>query len=635
MELRPYQEEAAKKLTDLLRSSNSTSPSYIVNKQVDSCLVVLPTGAGKTFTMISWIHSIKDQIKNVVWACHRDELKRQAYDTFRMFFDEKDIAIWDAKQKDSRKKINIVMIPSARNFHLPHGSDDPSLPTIAIFDEAHHMEAPTWNSLLQKVYTYRGGMCVGITATPIKGVNRIPTIYEAKFYDLVKTGHLARPTFITVKTKCEYNFTVRNGEFTSTSLAQLDDEDRNTLIFNHWKDNRKKYGKILIFCASVAQSKSLYDSFRDNIAKYKYDTKVHHINGSHTHEYRKSRIESYQKSTADIMINCSVFTEGFDDKTINTVFLCRPTMSPVLYKQMIGRGSRITDSKSSFNVVDFVDVIKRYELARNNFVKELTGEYLDEELAKDEEKLQKEKELKQKIKVAKLTNKQKKRGLDAIEITGWIDAANKYTSNRFILVKNDVNVLASLFYYIKESWSHNTDIKNVINESYGEVGFATIFDLKEWKNICWSIAFITRPVDNSARQHGSFRMEFFDPADKPTNVTPYLDLAHNNILTNLNINKVWEDKESLILDQVIDKISKEICPKQANAIKRYMKPVSYKNRIFSLEVPAHACASIVYQDIGILPGLNSLKIWKKNITNYLRLIVSDNDAEVATTLKES
>ena len=66
-----------------------------------------------------------------------------------------------------------------------------------------------------------------------------------------------------------------------------------------------------------------------------------------------------------------------------------------------------------------------------------------------------------------------------------------------------------------------------------------------------------------------------------------------------------------------------------------MKPISYKNRIFSLEVPAHACASIVYQGIGIQPGLNSLKIWKKNITNYLRPIVSDNDAEVATTLKES
>jgi hypothetical protein len=128
-------------------------------------------------------------------------------------------------------------------------------------------------------------------------------------------------------------------------------------------------------------------------------------------------------------------------------------------------------------------------------------------------------------------------------------------------------------------------------------------------------------------------MEFFDPTDKPSNVTSYVDLARSNILTNSNINNIWENKETLVLDKIVHKISEEICSQQARAIKKYMRPISYKNRIFSLELSERICGDIVYQNVGIQPGLNSLKIWKRNVTKYLRLIVSDNDAEVATALK--
>lgn len=632
MKLRPYQEEAANKLTNLLRNSNTKVKDYTTVKTVNRYQIVLPTGAGKTFTMVGWINSIKNEIKSVIWACHRDELKRQAYDTFRVFFEEDEISIWDAKQKEPLNKINIVMIPSSRNFEVKADSfsEDCSKPIVTVFDEAHHMDAPTWDTLLNKIYTDQGGMCVGITATPIDKLKKTPTIYEAKFYDLVDQGYLAKPKFVTVQTKCEYNFTIRNGEFTSSSLAQLDDADRNFLIFNHWKDNQKEYGKVLVFCASVAQSESLYQAFKDNIDIHNLDTNVYHINGTHTLDYRTSKISKFQKSKADIMINCSVFTEGFDDKTINTVFLCRPTMSGVLYKQMIGRGSRITDTKNSFQVVDFVDVIKRYELARNHFVKDLTGQYLDKDLAKEEELLEQEKEAKKNIKAAKLTAKQRKRGVDAIEVTGWLDASNRYFSDKFILIKHDVQILASVFYHVKEHLNSELfEIKKFIDRSYGEIGFSTLFNYKEWKNICWSIVLVIR----SGQSEGSFKMNFFDPSDKPKKVAKYFDLICDNLLINNRLNKAWNDKETLIFDQICEKVTKEICPRQAKAIRKYMKPLSYKNRIFTLEIPSYLYTDIVYHDIGVQPGLNSLKLWKKNITKYLRLIVSDNDAAVTTKQK--
>ena len=61
-----------------------------------------------------------------------------------------------------------------------------------------------------------------------------------------------------------------------------------------------------------------------------------------------------------MLVNCKVFVEGFNCKDIETIFLTRPTMSAVLYCQMVGRGTRIVGSKTTFNLVEFSDQLAKY-----------------------------------------------------------------------------------------------------------------------------------------------------------------------------------------------------------------------------------------------------------------------------------
>ena len=61
-----------------------------------------------------------------------------------------------------------------------------------------------------------------------------------------------------------------------------------------------------------------------------------------------------------MLVNCKVFVEGFNCKDIETIFLTRPTMSAVLYCQMVGRGTRVIGNKKTFHLVEFEDQLSKY-----------------------------------------------------------------------------------------------------------------------------------------------------------------------------------------------------------------------------------------------------------------------------------
>ena len=57
-------------------------------------------------------------------------------------------------------------------------------------------------------------------------------------------------------------------------------------------------------------------------------------------EFRKDNIEKFKKSKIQILFNNEVLTQGFDAPSVDVVFIARPTKSPILLLQMIGRGMR-------------------------------------------------------------------------------------------------------------------------------------------------------------------------------------------------------------------------------------------------------------------------------------------------------
>lgn len=355
-QLRQYQQEAIRDLT-------------ASHEKFQRILLSLPTGTGKTFTAAKYVKdSYLDVGKTVLWIAHSEELLSQAYETFTdgLGMPDHSVARRFAGHEELEKKPNAkVWLVNNRGTQGP--SDQPD---FIVIDEAHHAAAGSYTDWLSLYFAYRkkGPKVLGLTATPYrlhegkatpledftfsKPKVKIfeTTAFRRSFCELGAQGHLALFRHITFPTDLEYKMSLQGGEFNAESLGQLDNAKRNRMIAKYWQKNRGKFGKTLIFAGSQAHAKNLAKQFGDD-ANYV-------VSGD---DDRKEVIAGFRNGQFPVLVNVGIFKEGVDVPDIRTVILARPTASPGLFTQMVGRGSRILPEKRFFYLVDIHDQLGKHE----------------------------------------------------------------------------------------------------------------------------------------------------------------------------------------------------------------------------------------------------------------------------------
>jgi hypothetical protein len=175
---------------------------------------------------------------------------------------------------------------------------------------------------------------------------------------LVHEKWLACPEPVLPKTGMAFELDIKMDDFSEESLESLDNDSRNEFIVKHWIDHAHKYGKTLVFALNRSHAKRLTETFRELAPRMTVD---YIVSGEGNLSDRKTKVSLFRNGKIDILINCKIFTEGFDCPDVKTVFLTRPTLSVSLYLQMIGRGTRTTPTKTSFYLVDFQDNLGKYQ----------------------------------------------------------------------------------------------------------------------------------------------------------------------------------------------------------------------------------------------------------------------------------
>ena len=361
IELSPYQSDCIKRLNEVLE------------KGLTSAVMALPTGSGKTFTAVSWLRRFLELGKKVLWFVHRIELLKQARDTFASVAPEFKLTEWTADSKDATGQVVLAMIMSARDLAQPFD--------IVVVDEAHHAAMPTYEAKLEEIPR---AFTLGLTATPTRLDGR-PLPFEDiaaqhTVIELAEKGWLAKPECFRVETKQKFRMKVQAGDFTAASLRQLDNETRNKLIADTWMDN--SWGKTLCFCSSIEHAEHLASAFAEK------DVRALVLHSELSQTDRDAIVNEFRSKGDHVLLNIAIFTEGIDVPDINTIFLCRPTASEVLFLQMVGRGTRICEGKNSFSVVDFVDDMGKYSLLHRVWEEEHLGFVDPEELRRREEEEQ-------------------------------------------------------------------------------------------------------------------------------------------------------------------------------------------------------------------------------------------------------
>ncbi|MBM9606734.1 DEAD/DEAH box helicase [Desulfopila inferna] len=333
-------------------------------------MIQLPTGAGKTRTameVVSYFLSGQYQSQNarVLWLAHVEELCTQAADSFIEVWEHigmQDVPLyrcWGGHNPELNPESPSITIAGFKKFHniKKSGAESPNF-DLVIVDEAHMVLAPTYKDVVHWAKS-NSGRIVGLSATPGRGSKKDNEISDlVEFFNdqivginsgeegvieyLQGRGILSRVEREVINPNISFNLTSEEWEQLEDDLEYpksflrrvAENYERNTIIVQKLWALGETERQVLVFAGSVRQSRLLC-----TMLIYK-GYPCAHLDGATPGEMRNAIIAKFKRGEIRFLFNYEVLQAGFDAPNIDCVFIARPTKSPVLYSQMVGRGLR-------------------------------------------------------------------------------------------------------------------------------------------------------------------------------------------------------------------------------------------------------------------------------------------------------
>ncbi len=341
---RPYQENAVRQVLSLYKGG------------ARKLLLHLPTGAGKTIIatlIIERLLPLTDSGK-VLFIAHRRELLDQTAEKLRRQLPGLAISIDQGERRaDPAAR---VIIASIQSLSKRKDAYRPDLFSVIVCDECHRALAPSWVEVIEHFNDERDcdALLLGMTATPRRTDGRSALdVFDHVAYEIAKPelqdlGYLVPIQYWGVKAALSLDRVKRSrGDFQVGALsAVMNTPHVRALTVQAW-EGRANGRKTLVFCASVRHAHQLAADF----ASRGHRAEV--IDGRTKN--REEILDRFRRGDVDLLLNYGVLTEGFDDPSIQCVLLARPTTSPLVYNQCLGRGLRPAPNKTHCTVIDIID----------------------------------------------------------------------------------------------------------------------------------------------------------------------------------------------------------------------------------------------------------------------------------------
>ena len=387
----------------------------ILEQGEERALLISATGTGKTYASAFAMRELG--FKRVLFLVHRVTLAKQAKKSFEKVFDKKvTMGLVGAGSYEYEKDYVFATVETLnRDTHLFQYQPDAF--DCIILDEAHHSS----NNIYTKVIDYfNPKLFLGMTATPDKRDDNQEgkNIYEIFHYQIAHEIRLQQA--MENNLLCPFHYfgisevvslddkTLQATKLTDDEFNQLTSDER----VRHVIEQSEYYGysgdrvRGLIFCSRVKECEELSRKF--NALGYRTIA----LNGSDSEEKRQKAFERLAMDEADTteemqpldyIFSRDILNEGVDIVEVNQVIMLRPTQSPIVFIQQLGRGLRKAPGKEYVVILDFIgnynnnfmipvalsgdrsynaDVIRKYVISGNSTIPGASTVHFDE-ISKD------------------------------------------------------------------------------------------------------------------------------------------------------------------------------------------------------------------------------------------------------------
>jgi superfamily II DNA or RNA helicase len=320
-------------------------------------LVVLPPAAGKTIVAAELIR--RRGGRGLILA-HRDELIGQAGEKYLMVDPAAEIGVVKAGRNEVDAPVVVASVQTlAHPGRLAALAD--GFRTVVV-DEAHHAVAPTYRMILEHVVGEES-LLLGVTATADRGDGRgLDAVFDEIVYvesmpKLIADRYLCDLRGLQIRVRSDFaGLQVRAGDFVDAQCEQLLMAGGGPIVVAEAWGKFARGRRGLVFTPTVAVAHTMAQALRHT------GVTAEALDGNMALYQRRAIISRLHDGATDVVCNCAVLTEGFDEPALDCIVVARPTRSRGLYTQMVGRGTRRDFGKENCLILDVVGATARHDL---------------------------------------------------------------------------------------------------------------------------------------------------------------------------------------------------------------------------------------------------------------------------------
>ncbi len=326
-------------------------------------LLISATGTGKTYA--SAFAMREEKMKKVLFLVHREQIAKQAIVSYKKVFGEtRTFGLLSGNSKDFDVDYLFSTMQMMAKEDIMHRFAKDAFDTI-IIDEAHRTGANSYQNIMQY---FTPKLWLGMTASPertdafdVYAAFDHNIAYEIRLQQALEENLLCPFHYFGI-TDLEIDGVTVDEETGLRDFNRLTCEARVQYII----EQMEYYGhsgdcvKGLVFCSSKKEAIALSEKFNE----HGYRTMP--LTGDDSQEKREDAIERLVldggSEKLDYLFTVDIFNEGVDIPEVNQVIMLRPTESPIVFVQQLGRGLRKASQKEYVVILDFIGNYK------NNFM---------------------------------------------------------------------------------------------------------------------------------------------------------------------------------------------------------------------------------------------------------------------------